>query len=230
MELKDTVTIVTGGASGIGRAICHAFAAEGATVVAVDINADGAAETAREIGGVAMTANVAEEADMRRVVERTIARFGRVDLMFSNAGIQRSPGQGASGVDSAGRGRELGGELGGQHDGARLRGAGGAAAHAGAGPGLYLQHGLRGGAADVAGVGVLRGDQARGGGVRGVPRDDLRGRRHPRLVPVPAGRRDTHVDRRKRREYRRGGFCWRECCNRSRWPTPSCRRSARRRS
>ena len=99
MELKGTITIVTGGASGIGRAICHAFAAEGATVVAVDINADGVAETAREIGGVAMTANVAEEADIRRVVERTIARFGRVDLMFSNAGIQRSPGQGASGVD-----------------------------------------------------------------------------------------------------------------------------------
>ncbi len=99
MELKDTVTIVTGGASGIGRAICHAFAAEGATVVAVDMNADGAAETAREIGGVAMTANVGQEEDVRRVVERTIARFGRVDLMFSNAGIERHPIDGASGAD-----------------------------------------------------------------------------------------------------------------------------------
>ena len=99
MELKDAVTIVTGGASGIGRAICHAFANEGATVVAVDMNADGVAETAREIGGVAMTANVGAEEDVRRVVEGTIARFGRVDLMFSNAGIERHAAKGASGAD-----------------------------------------------------------------------------------------------------------------------------------
>ena len=102
MELQDKVTIVTGGASGIGRAICTAFAAEGATVVAVDMNADGVAETAREIGGVAMTANVAEEEDIRSVVERTIAQYGRVDLLFSNAGISRGPGSGAAGVEILG--------------------------------------------------------------------------------------------------------------------------------
>lgn len=102
MELQGKVTVVTGGASGIGRAICKAFAAEGASVIAVDMNADGVAETAREIGGVAMTANVAAEADIQRVVDRTIAQFGRVDLLFSNAGIQRGPGQGATGIDLLG--------------------------------------------------------------------------------------------------------------------------------
>ncbi|PZC47256.1 MAG: NAD(P)-dependent dehydrogenase, short-chain alcohol dehydrogenase family [Chloroflexi bacterium] len=102
MELDGKVTIITGGASGIGRGICHAFAAQGATVVAVDLNADGVAETATQIGGTAMTANVAEAEDIQRVVDQTIAQFGRVDLMFSNAGVSLGPGRGASGVDLLG--------------------------------------------------------------------------------------------------------------------------------
>ena len=102
MELQDKVTIVTGGASGIGRAICKVFTAEGATVVAVDMNADGVAETAREIGGVAMTADVSKEDDIQSVVDRTIEQSGRVDLLFSNAGISRGPETGATGVDLLG--------------------------------------------------------------------------------------------------------------------------------
>lgn len=102
MELKDKVTIVTGGASGIGRAICKAFTAEGATVVAVDMNADGVAETAREIGGVAMTADVSKEEDIQSIVDRTIEQFGRVDLLFSNAGISRGPERGSIGAEILG--------------------------------------------------------------------------------------------------------------------------------
>ena len=71
-------------------------------MVAVDMNADGVAETAREIGGVAMTANVAEEEDVKSVVERTIEQYGRIDLFFSNAGISRGAGPGATGVDILG--------------------------------------------------------------------------------------------------------------------------------
>jgi NAD(P)-dependent dehydrogenase (short-subunit alcohol dehydrogenase family) len=102
VELQDKVTIVTGGASGIGRAICQAFAAEGATVVAVDLNADGVSQTAREIGGLAMTANVAAEDDIKSVVDRTIDQFGHIDLLFSNAGISRGAEPGATGVDILG--------------------------------------------------------------------------------------------------------------------------------
>jgi NAD(P)-dependent dehydrogenase (short-subunit alcohol dehydrogenase family) len=90
MELADRVCIVTGGASGIGRALCLRFAAEGAkAVVVVDRDATGAAATAAAIGphGVARQADVTVEADIVTVVDRTEAELGPVDLFASNAGI-----------------------------------------------------------------------------------------------------------------------------------------------
>lgn len=88
MEIKDKICVVTGAASGIGRALCHAFAAEGAAhVVCVDMNAEGAAQTAQDVGGHAYTVDVSDEgqiADMIGTVERDI---GPIDLFFSNAGI-----------------------------------------------------------------------------------------------------------------------------------------------
>jgi NAD(P)-dependent dehydrogenase (short-subunit alcohol dehydrogenase family) len=90
MELRDRICVVTGGAGGIGRALCQRFAAEGArAVVVVDRLADGAVDTAGSIGDVAtpMTADVTVEADIEAVVERTEEEIGPIDLFVSNAGI-----------------------------------------------------------------------------------------------------------------------------------------------
>jgi NAD(P)-dependent dehydrogenase (short-subunit alcohol dehydrogenase family) len=90
MELRDRICVVTGGASGIGRALCERFAAEGARrVVVVDRDADGALATAGDIGdrALALTADVTVEADIERVVDRTETDIGPIDLFASNAGI-----------------------------------------------------------------------------------------------------------------------------------------------
>jgi NAD(P)-dependent dehydrogenase (short-subunit alcohol dehydrogenase family) len=90
MELRDRICVVTGGASGIGRALCRRFAAEGArAVVVVDRDADGALATAEALEGrgTALTADVTVEADIEAVVERTEDEIGPVDLFASNAGI-----------------------------------------------------------------------------------------------------------------------------------------------
>lgn len=99
MKLKDRVVIVTGGANGIGRALCRRFAAEGAgAVVVADLDASHADEVANEVnqiipgGGLAIRTDVSSEAGIAELIEQTIARFGRVDLFCSNAGIGGSPG------------------------------------------------------------------------------------------------------------------------------------------
>jgi NAD(P)-dependent dehydrogenase (short-subunit alcohol dehydrogenase family) len=90
MELRDRICVVTGGASGIGRAMCERFAAEGARrVVVVDRDADGAAAVASALGdqGFALSADVSVEADVDAVVERTEDEVGPIDLFASNAGV-----------------------------------------------------------------------------------------------------------------------------------------------
>lgn len=88
MELRDKVVVVTGGASGIGAALCRRFAEEGAReVVVADLDADGATAVAGEIGGTAVATNVAVEADVKALAERTVAAHGPIDLFCSNAGI-----------------------------------------------------------------------------------------------------------------------------------------------
>lgn len=87
MDLKDKVAVVTGGAGGIGAALCRRFAAEGAAVVVSDINASAAEAVARETASVAIPCNVGVETDVRRLVDETVARHGRIDLFCSNAGI-----------------------------------------------------------------------------------------------------------------------------------------------
>jgi len=80
--------VVTGGANGIGRALCRRFAAEGARgVVVADLDTEGAASVAKEIGGLAVTTNVGNEADIVRLVAQTIEAYGPIDLFCANAGI-----------------------------------------------------------------------------------------------------------------------------------------------
>ncbi len=92
MELSGKVAVVTGGASGIGRALCRRFAAEGARVVVADRNVDGAQAVAKEIGGAAITTDVAREADLRSLVSATLERHGHIDLFCSNAGVDVAGG------------------------------------------------------------------------------------------------------------------------------------------
>lgn len=88
MNLKNKVTVVTGGANGIGRALCRRFAAEGArAVVVADLNAAAAVQVAGEIGGLAVECDVAREADILSLVKRVTERHGLIDLFCSNAGI-----------------------------------------------------------------------------------------------------------------------------------------------
>jgi NAD(P)-dependent dehydrogenase (short-subunit alcohol dehydrogenase family) len=88
MKLKKKVAVVTGGAKGIGRALCRRFASEGAQAIVVsDIDGAGAAQVAREIGGMAIEADVAREADVLRLVAAAKQKYGTIDLFCSNAGI-----------------------------------------------------------------------------------------------------------------------------------------------
>jgi NAD(P)-dependent dehydrogenase (short-subunit alcohol dehydrogenase family) len=88
MKIKDKVVVVTGAASGIGRGLAYRFAAEGAKgVVVSDYNGQGAAKVAGDIGGIAVTADVGKEKDIKRLVKITIKQYGPIDLFCSNAGI-----------------------------------------------------------------------------------------------------------------------------------------------
>ncbi|HYP26694.1 MAG TPA: SDR family oxidoreductase [Blastocatellia bacterium] len=88
MKLEGKVVVVTGGANGIGRALCRRFASEGARAVVVsDLDGAGASRVAEEIGGMAITSDVSVEADIVRLAERTVEAYGRIDLFCSNAGI-----------------------------------------------------------------------------------------------------------------------------------------------
>src|SRR2546425_8157641 len=87
MELAGKVAVVTGGATGIGRALCRRFAAEGASVVVADIDAPGAAAVAQEIGGLAVPGDMSVEADLTALVDAARLSFDRIDLFCANAGI-----------------------------------------------------------------------------------------------------------------------------------------------
>ena len=99
MELTDRVIVVTGAARGIGRALVRRFAAERPkAIVAVDIDGEGAAHAAQEVGGISVPCDVARESDVARLVERVESAQGRIDLFCSNAGI--AVGGGPEAADS----------------------------------------------------------------------------------------------------------------------------------
>ena len=92
MRLEGKVAIVTGAASGMGKAIAEAYAREGAKVVVSDLNLEGAnavAEAIKATGGeaFAIQTNVASSEDLQRLFEETKHAFGKLDILVNNAGI-----------------------------------------------------------------------------------------------------------------------------------------------
>ncbi|MCE3200989.1 SDR family oxidoreductase [Paenibacillus sonchi] len=92
MRLQDKVAVVTGAASGMGKAIAILYASEGAKVVVSDIKLEAANETVQEIHSagreaIAVQANVADEADIQHLIDTTVATYGTLDILVNNAGI-----------------------------------------------------------------------------------------------------------------------------------------------
>ena len=88
MQVKNKRVVVTGAASGIGKALAVAFKKAGAqSVIAVDINMEGAEETAKDIDGIAVKANIGQESDILNVIEKGNELSGGIDIFCSNAGI-----------------------------------------------------------------------------------------------------------------------------------------------
>ena len=94
MKIQDKVVVVTGGASGIGRALAHRFTQEGAkAVVVADFDETALRVVAGEIGGLAVVCDVTDEADIWRLVAATEDAYGPIDVFCSNAGIARMGGE-----------------------------------------------------------------------------------------------------------------------------------------
>lgn len=92
MKLSGKVAVITGAASGMGKAVALLFASEGAKVVVSDLSADKAGTVVQEIeasGGtaIAVAANVAQEADVQSLIDTAVETYGTLDILVNNAGI-----------------------------------------------------------------------------------------------------------------------------------------------
>ena len=89
MRLKDQVAIITGAASGFGRAIAECYAAEGAKVVIADVNGAAAFDVARAIGAnaIALKTDVTKRADVDAMIAHAVSAFGGLDILVNNAGV-----------------------------------------------------------------------------------------------------------------------------------------------
>jgi NAD(P)-dependent dehydrogenase (short-subunit alcohol dehydrogenase family) len=92
MDLRDRNVVITGAASGIGRACAVRFAAEGARLVLGDLDEEGVDLVAQELGAVGMRADVGRERDVRALIDAAQRHLGPIDLFYSNAGIGGPPG------------------------------------------------------------------------------------------------------------------------------------------
>ena len=86
-RLDNKVAVITGAASGIGRATARRFASEGASVVVADFDDEHGPEVAAEIGGLFVRVNVADEHSVVDMYDKTVEVFGGIDVLFNNAGI-----------------------------------------------------------------------------------------------------------------------------------------------
>ena len=86
-RLQGKRAVVTGAAHGIGRAIAAAFVAEGAQVLLADIDADGAARAAADLGQQAVTADVSRKSEIERIFAQVTERWGGLDILVNNAGV-----------------------------------------------------------------------------------------------------------------------------------------------
>jgi len=155
MELSGRTIVVTGAASGIGRALARRFAAEGAKLVAcADRNGDGAKTVAAEVGGLGFTTDVGKEADIAALIETVESEHGAIDLfLLQRRHRHRRRGRGVQ--------RGLAADLGHQCDGPRVGGAASGAADDRARRRVSAEHRLGGRTAVADRFGPLCRDQAR---------------------------------------------------------------------
>ena len=181
MRIEGKAAVVTGAASGIGRALARRFAREGARGVAVaDLRGGPLQAVADEIGGLAVPCDATDERAVRALVAAAEERFGPIDVFCSNAGVAFEGGEEAP--DDEWR---LNFDL---HVMAHVYAArGGGPEDGGEGERVPGQHRLRGGAPHPRRIGDLRGDQARFGRLRRIPRNRVRRPRGAGLRPLPAG-------------------------------------------
>src|ERR1700720_2835216 len=188
MLVKNRVCVVTGAASGIGEAVARAFAQGGARgVVVADLKSsrERLAKVAGDIDGLAVTADVAEEADIKALIAAAEAKYGPVDVFFSNAGLSRKGQESADDADwevswrvhvmsHVFAARAL-------VPGMLARGSGYLLNTASAAPGL-------------AALDALWRHKARGGRARRAPRHSIWRPRHPGFRAVSAIGADRHDD------------------------------------
>src|SRR3990172_10210584 len=106
MRLADKTVLISGAGSGMGRLACQLFAREGASIVALDITEDALRETAASVeseGGriAAVPGNVAAAADVERAVAEGVRAFGKLDVLYNNAGIFPDEDQSVVDMDEA---------------------------------------------------------------------------------------------------------------------------------
>ena len=91
MKLKNKIAIVTGGGSGFGTGIVKKFIQEGAKVVVADINLENAEKVAMASGGFAVEVDVSNSLSFKNMVDKTLEKFGKIEIMVNNAGITHLP-------------------------------------------------------------------------------------------------------------------------------------------
>ena len=208
MHVKDKVCVVTGAASGIGEAVARAYAAAGARgVVVADLRSsrERLANVAGDIDGLAVTADVGLEQDIKALISAAEDKFGPVDVFFSNAGLSRKGQESASDADwdVSWRVHVM------SHVFAARALVPGMLAR---GSGYLLSTASAAGPAGLAQLDALWRDETCRGGAGGTSRHSIWRPRHPGFRAVPAVSADRHDD--AGTQVRRGSMA---CCSRLKW-------------